>query len=222
MTATIARHQPAQSSQNGVGGLPRAAQAGRRNRTRIALGLVVIVLCVLATASLFSSANNRSQVLSLRHAVPAGHTIASGDLAITRVSVGPGIRTTPASALDRVVGRVAAVALVPGSLLSPDDVSAAARVPTGMAIVGASLKAGQYPVSLAPGDEVRLVEIAAPSAVGESAAPLDRGRASVLDVAGSKDSPDALAVSLLVPTAASTTIAGDGASGRLSLVVIAG
>ena len=160
MTATIARHQPAQSSPNGTGGLPRAAQGGRRNRTRIALGLVVIVLCVLATASLFSSANNRAQVLALRHAVPAGHTIASGDLAITRVSVGADVRTTPASALDRIVGRVAAVTLVAGSLLSPDDVSVAARVPSGMAIVGASLKAGQYPVSLAPGDEVRLVEIA--------------------------------------------------------------
>ncbi|HEY5170629.1 MAG TPA: hypothetical protein VIK54_02770, partial [Acidimicrobiia bacterium] len=84
MTATIARHQQAQSSPDGTGGLPRAAQVGRRNRTRIALGLVVIVLCVLATASLFSSANNRAQVLALRHAVPAGHTIASGDLAIAR------------------------------------------------------------------------------------------------------------------------------------------
>jgi hypothetical protein len=222
MTATFARHQPAQSSPNGTGSLPRAAQAGRRDRTRIALGLVVIVLCVLATASLFSSANKRAQVLALRHAVPAGHTIASGDLASAGVSVGPDIRTMPASSLDRVVGRVAAVDLVPGSLLSPDDVSDAARVPIGVAIVGASLKAGQYPVSLAPGDEVRLVEIAAPSAVGESAAPLDRGRASVLDVSRSKDSPDALAVSLLVPTAAATTIAGDGSSGRLSLVVVAG
>lgn len=222
MTATIARHQLAQSSSNGAGGLSRSVQGGRRNRTRIALGLVVIVLCVLATASLFSSANNRAQVLTLRHSVPAGHTIASGDLAITRVSVGADVRTTPASALDRIVGRVAAVTLVAGSLLSPDDVSVAAGVPSGMAIVGASLKAGQYPVSLAPGDEVRLVEIAAPSAVGDSAAPLDRGRASVLDVARSRDSPDVLAVSLLVPTTAATNIAGDGAAGRLSLVVVAG
>jgi hypothetical protein len=221
MTATIARPQHAQLATNGPG-LPRTAQGGGRNRTRIALGLVVIVLCLLATASLFSSANNRTQVLALRHAVPAGHTIASGDLAITRVSVGTDVRTTPASALDRIVGRVAAVALVPGSLLSPDDVSVAARVPSGMAIVGASLKAGQYPVSLAPGDEVRLVEIPAPSAVGDSAAPVDRGRASVLDVARSQDSPDALAVSLLVPTAGATNIAGDGAAGRLSLVVVAG
>ena len=109
MTATIARHQPAQSSPNRADRLPRAAQGGRRNRTRIALGLVVIVLRVLATASLFSSANNRAEVLALRHAVPAGHTIASGDLAITRVSVGADVRTTPASALDRIIGRVAAL-----------------------------------------------------------------------------------------------------------------
>ena len=222
MTATIARHQPAQSSPNGSSGLSRAAQGGRRSHTRIALGLVVIILCVLATASLFSSANNRAQVLALRHAVPAGHTIASSDLVLTRVSVGPDVRTTPASALDQIVGRVAAVTLVAGSLLAPDDISAAARVPTGMAIVGAALKAGQYPVSLTPGDEVRLVEIPAPSAVGDSTAPIDRGRASVLDVARSPDSPGALAVSLLVPRAAATDVAGDGAASRLSLVVVAG
>jgi hypothetical protein len=221
MTATIARHHPTPSP-NGTGGLARGAQGGRRNRTRIALGLVVIVLCVLATASLFSSANNRAQVLTVRHAMPAGHTIGPDDLAVARVSVGGDVRTTPASALDRVVGHVAAVTLVAGSLLVPDDVSAAARVPSGMAIVGASLKAGQYPVSLAPGDEVRLVETAAPSVVGDSAAPLDRGRASVLDVARSRDSPDALAVSLLAPTAAASNIAGDSAAGRLSLVVVAG
>ncbi len=221
MTATIARHHPTQSSPNGTGGLPRGVQGGRRNRTRIALGLVVIVLCVLATASLFSSANNRAQVLTVRHAVPAGHTIGTDDLAVARVSVGADVRTTPASALDRVVGHVAAVTLVAGSLLVPDDVSAAARVPSGMAIVGASLKAGQYPASLTPGDEVRLVEIAAPSGIGDSA-PIDRGRASVLDVARSRDSPDALAVSLQVPKAAATNVAGDGAAGRLSLVVVAG
>jgi hypothetical protein len=222
VTATIARHHPTQSSPNGTGGLPRGAQGGRRNRTRIALGLVVIVMCVLATASIFSSTNNRTQVLTVRRAVPAGHTIGPDDLAVALVSVGGDVRTTPASALDRVVGHVAAVALVAGSLLVPDAVSAAARVPSDMAIVGASLKAGQYPASLTPGDEVRLVEIAAASGIGGSAAPIDRGRASVLDVARSHDSPDALAVSLLVPKAAATNVAGDGAAGRLSLVVVAG
>ncbi len=219
MTSTLASHHPTSLSANGASHPPAVGFGGRRNRTRIALGLVVIVLCVLATASLFSSANNRPAVLTVRRAVPAGRAIVSDDLATARVAAGRDVRMVPASERDRIVGRVAAVALVVGSLLVPADVSNAARVPHGMAIVGASLKAGQYPVSLAPGDQVKLVETASPSAIG-TAAPVDRGTANVLDVDQSPDGSGTLALSLLVPTDAAIGVASDGAAGRLSVMVV--
>jgi hypothetical protein len=222
MTATLAPHQAASPSPNGTRVPPPEARSGRRDRTRIALGLIVIILCVLATASLFSSTNNREQVLTVRRPVPAGHAISPNDLGVARVSVGPDVAAMPAAARERVVGRVAAVTLVAGSLLVRDDVSDAVRVPDGMAVVGASLKAGQYPVSLAPGDTVRLVETAPESAVGDSAKPIEVGGARVLDVERSQSSPDTLAVSLLVPKEAASKVAGDGAAGRLSLAVVSG
>jgi hypothetical protein len=222
MTATLAPHELATPSHSGARHPSRAARGERRNRTRVALGLVVIVLSVLATASLFSSANKRAQVLTVRREVPAGRAIRSDDLGVARVSLGLDVHSMPASERDRVIGRVAAVTLVAGSLLVPDDVSNEAHVPDGMAIVGASLKAGQYPVTLAPGDSVRLVETASPSAIGDAAAPLDRGGAKVLDVARSQSSSDTLSVSILVPTRAAADVAGDGAAGRLSVMVVAG
>jgi hypothetical protein len=222
MTATLAPHRSASQSSNGARVPSRVARGERRNRSRMALGLVVIVLSVLATASLFSSANKRERVLTLRREVPAGRAIRSDDLGVARVSVGADVHSMPASERDRVIGRVAVVTLTAGSLLVPDDVSNEARVPDGMAIVGASLKAGQYPVTLAPGDNVRLVETASPSAIGDAAAPIDRGGARVLDVARSQNSSDTLAVSLLVPTRAAADVAGDGAAGRLSVMVVAG
>ncbi len=221
MTTTIGPHKPAPASPNGVRTTPSPVGAARRNRTRIALGLVVIVVCVLATGSLFSSANKRVPVLAIRRAVPAGHTIAADDLAVVRVSAGPGIRTVTASNRERLVGRVASRMLVTGSLLAPEDVSDAARVPDGMAVVGAALKIGQYPVSLAPGDNVELIETASLTTNGDAAAPTGRGHATVIDIAQRKDSPDALAVSLLVPSATAPDVASAGVAGRLSVVVVA-
>jgi len=222
MTATISSPQTALPTHTGTSALVSARIGGRRNRTRIALGLVVIVLCVLATASLFSSANRRTTVLTVRRTVPAGHAISSDDLGTARVSVGADVQTMAAATRDVVVGRVAAVTLVTGSLLVAADVSATARVPVGMAIVGASLKPGQYPVSLAAGDDVDLVETASPAAVGTSAPPADRGAGDVLDVEPASDGSGALALSLLVPDGAAANVAGDAAAGRLSVVVVGG
>jgi SAF domain len=216
MTATISSTAP---TNNGTSLLVPARIGGRRNRTRIALGLVVTVLCVLATATLFSSANHRTVVLTVRRTVPAGHAISSDDLATAGVSVGADVQTMGAATRDVVVGRVAAVTLVAGSLLVPADVSAAARVPVGMTIVGASLKPGQYPVSVAAGDDVELVETVSPATI-ESAPPTDRGAAHVLDVEPSSDGSGTLALSLLVPNGAAVNVAGDAAAGRLSVMVV--
>jgi hypothetical protein len=222
MTATISSPPMAVPATNGTPRPVPAGFTGRRNRTRIALGLVVIVLCVLATASLFSSANHRAAVLTVRRTVPAGHAISSDDLSAARVWVGTDVQTMPATAADVVVGRVAAVTLVIGSLLVPADVSATARVPVGMAIVGASLKTGQYPVSLAAGDDVEVVETASPAAIGDTGAPTERGTARVLDVQPSQDGSGTLALSLLVPNDAAANVAGDSAAGRLAVMVVGG
>ncbi|MGO9873853.1 MAG: SAF domain-containing protein [Acidimicrobiia bacterium] len=222
MTATLASHQPASPLHDSTSLPAPPGFGGRRNRTRIAFGLVVIVVCVLATASLFSSANNRSAVLTVARTVPAGHAITSDDLTTARVSVGVDVPTMAASERDVVVGRVAAVTLIAGSLLLPADVSVTAGVPVGMAIVGASLKPGQYPVSLTAGDHVDLVETASPSAVGNAPSPVELGAASVLDVEPSQDGSDTLALSLLVPDGAAANVAGDGAAGQLSVMVVGG
>jgi hypothetical protein len=222
MTATISAPQTAASANNHTPFLVPTRSGARRNRTRIALGLVVIVVCVLATASLFSSANHRTVVLTVRRTVPAGRAIRADDLATARVTVGADVQTMAAAARDVVVGRVAAVTLVAGSLLVPADVSVTARVPVGMAIVGASVKPGQYPVSLAAGDDVELVETASPATIGASAPPADRGAAHVLDVEASTDGSGTLALSLLVPTGAAANVAGDAAAGRLTVMVVGG
>jgi len=203
---------------------PTAApeRAGRRNRTRIALGLLVIVLSVLGTVSLYSSTGDRVEVIAVRRTVPAGQVVTDDDLGTVSIAKGSGLAVVSVADRAEMVGKVAAVGLVPGSLLAPEQLRDGPAVENGMAIAGAVLKPGQYPVGLQAGDEVLLVETPTAAATGAATAPVERGRARVLDVAASADGSSSVAVSLVVPRGVATSVANAGAAGRLSLVVVGG
>jgi hypothetical protein len=195
---------------------------GRQNHARIAVGVLIIALCILGTVSLYSSAGERVTVLSVRKWVAPGQRIKAQDLGTVSVSTNSGVRTIPASARARLVGRIAAVGLVPGALLAPDQVRDGPQVVTGMGIAGATLKPGQYPVGLSAGDEVAVIETPPASATGTTASPKELGRAKVLDLVTSDDALGSLNVSLVVPSDVATSVATAGAAGRLSLVVVGG
>jgi hypothetical protein len=182
---------------------------------------LIIVICVLGTVTLYSNSSERVTVLSVRKWVAPGARIAAGDLSTATVSADAQVRTIPATALTDTIGRIAAVGLVPGTLLAPEQVRDGPQVPTGLAIAGATLKPGQYPVGLATGDEVQVVETPSSSTSTErDRGPRERGRARVLALNASDDSTGSLQVSLVVARDVATTIAAAGAAGNLSLIVI--
>jgi hypothetical protein len=195
---------------------------GRRNRTRIALGLLVIVLSVLGTVSLYSSSSNRIDVITIRRTVPAGQVVTNEDLGTASIASRSGLATVSVADRAQLVGKIAAVGLVPGSLLAPDQLRNGPAVEDGKAIAGAVVKAGQYPVGMQAGDEVLMVEAPPPTANARASAAIEQGRARVLDVATAEDGSSTVAVSLVVPRGAATAVANAGAGGRLSLVVIGG
>ena len=199
---------------------PTTPPAARRNRTRIALGVIVIALCVLGAATLYSRADDRVDVIGVRRAVPAGQVVTAGDLRSVRVGVGSDVRTVPTSELSRLVGRVAAVTLVPGALLTPDQVTDAPRIPGGHAVAGVTLAPGRFPRSIVRGDEVLLVQTSASTATGEDAPPVQLGRATVLDIADDPATEGQVDVSLLVATDNAMSVASASASARLSVVVV--
>ena len=221
MATTDQRQQLTPTTLNGHGAADAPAlPALRRNRTRVAFGALVIVLSVLGVTTLYSRASDRVDVLSVRRTVAAGQQITADDLGTVSISANTELRTMPASDLSRALGKIAVVALVPGSLLISSQLSDGPRVPPGMAIVGATLKPGQYPVGLRAGDDVTLVETPLPTATGAAATPIDRGTARVLETDQLKDAGSTLTVSLVVPAAGATPVASAGSAGRLTLVVI--
>ena len=91
---------------------------GRRNHARLGTGAIVVALSALAAVVLYTDVGHRQQVLAVARSVDPGQVIGDRDLKEVRVSADPGLH--PIRARDRasVVGQVADVRLVPGTLLA--------------------------------------------------------------------------------------------------------
>src|SRR5262249_52127536 len=93
----------------------------------------------------------------------------SSDLRSANVSAGRGVGTVPASSETTVVGRTVAVPLAEGSLLNPAALGSGRALRSGEAMVGLALKPGTFPLSLAPGDHVRVVDTTSESSTSGTA-----------------------------------------------------
>ena len=229
MTTTLARTLPQSGARSDdasgdhIG--DSAAVAGRRGRpgsnrnaSRIAIGLLVLVVSVLGTLTLYSNAGDRRTVIALQRDVPAGKTISAADLNEVSISADASVSTVSTSDAGRVVGKVAMVELAAGSLLTANQIGDAPKLSSGEAMVGAVLKAGQYPSGLQVGSTVRVVEVPAADAAGRSD-PVSRGVGRVADIRESSNDGNTVVVSLVVSDTSAEAIASAGAAGRVSLVV---
>jgi SAF domain len=145
----------------------RVGPPPRQRRPALAVAAVVLILVSAAIgATLVVRAGDRSEVLAVARTVPVGQQIAVGDLKRVRISTDPGLHAIPVSAAPQVVGKVAATTLLPGTLLTPEQLGASQLPGPGQAIVGLDLKGAQMPVPaerLQPGAKVRIVATPSPS-----------------------------------------------------------
>ena len=201
---------------------PALSSNARRNRSRVAAGALILVACTLAAVVVYGRVGDRRAVLAVARGVDVGETVEASDLRVVHVSTEPGLRTIPATQRSGILGRPAAVRLVPGSLLSPDEIGDGAALPEGMALVGAILKPGQFPLGLAPGDTVALVAAPASGAgvVVTADSVAEPPTATVVAVERAADATGNTTVSLQLPANAASLVAGAGAAGRLNLVVV--
>ncbi|TDC79742.1 hypothetical protein E1285_35645 [Actinomadura sp. 7K507] len=200
--------------------LPRSARRGR-----ILLGTLLIATSAAVVAWLFVSAGNRADVLVIVRDLPVGTPVSTADLATTRAGVDAPVQTIPASRADEVVGKIAAVDLRAGSLLSPGQLTTTLTPGQGQQIVAVGLKASQLPVgALRPGDHVLVVPT--PGTAGQDAAssgtsPLGREVAAAVDRVSQPDADGTAVVNLLIAAESGPTVAKQAALGRVALVVTA-
>ena len=145
----------------------RVGPPPRERRPALAVAAVVLILVSAAIgATLVVRAGDRSEVLAVARTVPVGQQLTASDLKRVRISTDPGLHAIPVSAAPQVVGKTAATTLLPGTLLTPEQLGASQLPGPGQAIVGLDLKGAQMPVPaerLQPGAKVRIVATPSPS-----------------------------------------------------------
>ncbi len=201
---------------------PRVPGPGRhRQLPLVAVGVLLVVGCALVFTDTALHLVTREEVLAVAEPVAAGQVLSAADLRAVKVSTGSGIDVVAAGVEESVLGRRAAVALLPGSLLTAAEVGSAPPVGAGFDVVALGLKPGAYPPALAPGDRVEVVPVpSSGSATGSVTAgsPVD---ATVLAVEGAPVGSGApTVVSLAVAARDAGEVAALAAAGQASVVEI--
>ena len=211
---------PKRPTASGTGGLGTA----KRSVPMALVGVAAVVLGALLALALYTSVDRRQAVLAVRRPVAPGQVIVPEDLRQVRVSTADGITPVPVSRSATVVGKSAAVALVPGTLITSDHVGAPSSLQAGQAIVGVALKAGQAPAALPAGTRVQVITTVKGGGA-DQARPLVLTSSAVVAPAaathGAQAKPTTSAttvVSLIVPANEAPAVAAAAADGQVSLV----
>jgi hypothetical protein len=117
-------------------------------------------------ASIYSAADHKVPAIVVVRPVAQGQLLTSADLGEAEVAVSGGVGYVPVDEANLVSGKRASAAIPSGSLLTMGDLTGAPAIAAGDAVVGIALKDGFYPASgLSPGDQVMVVQTAAPGSV---------------------------------------------------------
>ena len=134
---------------------------GPRRKSRlpeVALGLVIVAVCGLASLWWYSTAAEREDVLALREPVTQGETLEVEDLIKVSIATDDPIATMSEAEFPSIVGQVAVSDLAAGTLVTPAMFAQFNPMLDGSVVVGLDLEIGRVPaVTPLPGDTVAVV-----------------------------------------------------------------
>jgi hypothetical protein len=154
-SAVTARPAPAVPPPSTV----KAPSAPRDRKPALAaLGLLLVVVGALAAVYLQQRAGDKVGVVEITQRVPQGQAITAGDIGEVMVAVDSNINYVTWAQADAgaLRGYTARTDLMPGSLLVGPMLTSSVALPQGQEVVSVSLKDGQYPVGIQPGDTVSI------------------------------------------------------------------
>ncbi|MBM0204953.1 SAF domain-containing protein [Micromonospora sp. NPDC051227] len=174
----------------------------RQRRVRpglLGLAVLLIALGGLGAAFAVTSVRATGSYLAVARPVEVGREISAADLVTVQVAGGQGLRPVPAARLDEVVGKRAAVALLPGTLLTLGQVTDDPLLGPGQQQIALGLKTAQVPArELHPGDKVLLVSTPDSNADEDTpAAAGTRFAATVIDMVSPANDDKVLYLALL-------------------------
>ncbi|KAB1916853.1 SAF domain-containing protein [Micromonospora noduli] len=173
----------------------------RQRRVRpglLGLAVLLIALGGLGAAFAVTSVRATGSYLAVARPVEVGREISAADLVTVQVAGGQGLRPVPAARLDEVVGKRAAVALLPGTLLTLGQITDDPLLGPGQQQIALGLKTAQVPArELHPGDKVLLVSTPDNDADADAAAAGTRFAATVIDMVSPANDDKVLYLALL-------------------------
>lgn len=207
-------------------GPARPSWALRRRPVRAALAGVLVVVFALVGAEVYLRAGHTSAVLVVASPIPQGGAITASDLGVANIGASRSLSPMPASQEASVLGRRAAVALLPGELMSAGLLAHGPTLGAGSAEVGLTLNSSEMPSGVVvAGDHVQVVFTGSTSPTRATAS----GSNSVLTNAVVADSPisdstsGGTVLSIIVPSAGvAANVAVAAAGGHVALVLLPG
>jgi SAF domain len=202
---------------------PRRGNPRRRSPAMVSIGVILVVLGALGAWRFVGvAAAGTHPYIAVFKPVPIGATITADDLQVVKITSAAGLNPIPADEAREVIGKHAKVQLVPGTLLTPDELTDAGSPSNGQALVGLQLKPNQRPSrTLRPGEKVTLIETPDPSATNADPSSAPTWPATVLDVAKAADDGTQV-VDVIVDASNVSPIATMGNAGRIVAVLVPG
>jgi hypothetical protein len=206
--------------------VPRLAPQRRRRGGLIALAVALVALGGLVAAWAITLVGSTHPYLAVVRQVQVGAVVAQADLTTVGISGDPALRPIPAAQLGSVVGKYAAVELVPGTLLTEAELSNVPLAGPGTNVVSIGLPQESVPQQLAkPGTKVALVATPDQSLLQQqpatSTGPPETINATIIDVRpGSKDGT--VIVTVAVSPDDGPTVATLAAANRIAIVLTGG
>jgi hypothetical protein len=117
----------------------------RRSVMQGALAVLLIVAGALTAAYVAQRVGSTQDFLGVARRVEAGAQIQAADLIKVRINEAVGLRPIPAGQAASVIGKHAVMALVPGSLLTMEQVAVTSIPRPGHQLLGVSLNDDQLP-----------------------------------------------------------------------------
>ena len=138
---------------------PRGFRPASRRRARIALGLFLAAVAVGGNLLVYSSLDDKTEVLQVVRDIPAGEVVSADDLRVVSVDVDPTVPTVTPDAIGTVANQYARVHIAAGSLMVPVLVQPTPLVTRGQGVVAVEIRPSHLPAGLRERSRVMLVVV---------------------------------------------------------------
>lgn len=209
---------------------PVAAPHGPRERRirfgHLALAIALIVVGALGTAALVTTVAAGGSYLALAQDVEYGAQITEADLVEVQIASPPALEAVPASSRSHVLQLYAAIPLVKGSLLNPNQLTNKPPPGPNQRVVGLTLRRERLPAELpSAGHEITLVASEDSNSNDEAPGAPRTFPATVTGVSGDESdslfqsSSRTVTIDVAVSTTDAPTVAVLAADDRISIVL---